>query len=184
MLQDDARTLLDRIAGGDESALADFYHAFEGPVYRFVLSRLNDSFEAADIVNDVMMEVWRNAGRFEGRSKVSTWVFGIARHKTIDRLRKRRPGHADELDENLEDESVADPIDCLAAAENAAFVKHCLGELSAAHREVVHLAFFEDLSYFEIASIAGCPEGTVKTRMFHAKKGLQRCLQRLMGDQP
>ena len=183
-MQQEARELLDRIARGDESALSDFYRAFEGPVYRFVLSRLNDSFEAADIVKEVMMEVWRHAARFEGRSKVTTWVFGIARHKTIDRLRKRRPDHGEELDENLPDDDSPDPVACLVAAENAEFIQLCMERLSEPHREVVHLAFFEDLPYAEIAGIVDCPEGTVKTRMFHAKKALQRCLQRLMGDRP
>lgn len=183
-MQQEAHELLDRIARGDESALGDFYRAFEGPVYRFVLSRLNDSFEAADIVNEVMMEVWRHAARFEGRSKVTTWVFGIARHKTIDRLRKRRPDHGEELDENLPDDDSPDPVACLVAAENAEFIRLCMERLSEPHREVVHLAFFEDLPYAEIAGIVDCPEGTVKTRMFHAKKALQRCLQRLIGDRP
>lgn len=183
-VQQDDRQLIDRIARGDESALGDFYRAFEGPLYRFAYARLNDSFEAADIVNDVMMEVWRNATRFEGRSKVSTWVFGIARHKSIDRLRKRRPDHGEELDDNLPDDEGDDPETCVLAAENAELVRLCIEGLSEAHREVVHLAFFEDLPYAEIAGIAGCPEGTVKTRMFHAKKALQRCLQHLMGDGP
>lgn len=183
-MSDDSNDLLRKIAGGDEIAFAHFYRLFERRIYCFALSRLNDSFEAADIVNEVMFEVWRNAKRFEGRSKVSTWVFGIARHKAIDRLRKRRPDQSEELHENIADDDGVDPVDVLAATENAKFIQRCMGTLSEAHREVVHLAFFEDLSYPEISAIADCPEGTVKTRMFHAKRALKRCLARLMGKTP
>ena len=87
----DPKDLLQRIADGDEDALGAFYRLFEGRIYRFALSRLNDVFDAADILNEVMFEVWRGAARFEGRSAVSSWVLGIAHHKTIDRLRKRTP---------------------------------------------------------------------------------------------
>ena len=82
MTQED-RELLQRMAEGDQSALDAFYRAYEGRVYRFIRSKLNDSFDASDVLNEVMFEVWRNAGRFEGRSSVSTWVLGIAHHKTI-----------------------------------------------------------------------------------------------------
>lgn len=66
--------LLKKISQGDEKALADFYKMYEGRVYKFILSKLNDSFEAADILNETFLEVWRKAGTFEGRSKVSTWI--------------------------------------------------------------------------------------------------------------
>ncbi|MGH6947296.1 MAG: sigma-70 family RNA polymerase sigma factor [Kiloniellales bacterium] len=179
----EAEDLLRRIAQGDQSALAEFYRAFEGQVYRFVLSRLNDPFEASDIVNGVMMEVWRGAARFQGRSKVSTWLLGIARHKIIDRQRKRHGKDMEELDETLVDESATDPAQALAAVEEAEILRRCLEELSEAQREVVHLAFFEDLSYSEIAQIVERPEGTIKTRVFHAKRVLQDCVTRLMAGQ-
>ncbi|HIC81453.1 MAG TPA: sigma-70 family RNA polymerase sigma factor, partial [Kiloniellaceae bacterium] len=75
------------MANGDQTALDDFYRQYEGRVYRFIRSKLNDSFDAADVLNEVMFEVWRSAGRYEGRSAVSTWVLGIAHHKAIDRIR-------------------------------------------------------------------------------------------------
>jgi RNA polymerase sigma-70 factor (ECF subfamily) len=178
---EDAEQLLRRIAQGDETAIADFYRLYESRIYRFVLSRLNDSFEAADILNEVMLEVWRGAGRFEGRSKVSTWVFGIARNKTIDRLRRKNPGKTVELEPDIAEDESPGPFDILSAAEDADHVRHCVEQLSESHREVVHLAFFEDLTYREIAIVANCPEGTVKTRMYHAKKALQRCLSTIMG---
>lgn len=178
---DNAEQLLRRIAQGDESAMGDFYQLYEAKIFRFVLSRLNDSFEAADILNEVMLEVWRGADRFEGRSQVSTWVFGIARNKTIDRLRRRNQGETVELEPDIAEDEGPGPAEVLSAAQDAEQVRRCIDGLSEAQREVVHLAFFEDLNYREIAAIADCPEGTVKTRMYHAKKALQRCLSKLMG---
>jgi RNA polymerase sigma-70 factor, ECF subfamily len=180
----DGEALLRRIAAGEEAAMAEFYKAYENSIYRFILSRMNDPFEAADILNEVMLEVWRGAGRFQGRSTVKSWIFGIARHKTLDRLRSRQRNAAragEEPSEDIPDTDAVDPAEAIAATQNAGFVKHCLERMSAAHREVLHLTFFEDLTYGQIAEIAGCPEGTVKTRMFHAKRAMQHCLAKLMG---
>lgn len=171
--------LLQRTARGDRSAFTQLYQALERPVFRFILSKLNDPHEAADILNEVFMELWRTAGRFEGRSTVKTWIFGIAYRKTMDHFRKtRRVTVSDDIPEQ-EDES-PDAHACLAAAEEAAHVRHCLDTLSADHRAAIELAFYEDLSYGEIAGITGAPEGTIKTRVFHAKKLLLHCLGRRM----
>lgn len=174
-MTDPLAPLLPRIAEGDRAALADLYRALERPVFRFIRSKLNDPFESADILHDVFMEVWRSAGRFEGRSKVQTWVFGIAFRKTIDRHRKgARTDLTDQTPEVIDD--APDPEACLAAAQEALKVHQCLETLGSDHRAAITLAFWEDMSYREIAQVAGVPEGTIKTRIFHAKKLLMRCL--------
>ncbi|MEJ5219947.1 sigma-70 family RNA polymerase sigma factor [Cognatishimia sp. D5M38] len=167
--------LIARIAQQDRTALAELYRALEKPVYRFIQSRLNDPFESSDILHDVFIEVWRSASRFEGRSKVQTWIFGIAYRKVIDRHRKA--GRTDLTDEtpDLVDDS-ANPEACLAAGQEAEHVQHCLGTLSDEHRSAISLAFWQDMSYREIAEVAKTAEGTIKTRIFHAKKLLMRCL--------
>jgi len=105
--------------------------------------------EASDIVHETMLEVWRRADRFQGRSSLKSWMFSIARNKSIDKNRKlSRLSYTDDVPE------------------------------MAAHRRMIHLAFYEDLSYREIAEIEGCPIGTVKTRILHAKKLLMRKLAR------
>lgn len=174
--QTDATTdLLTRIAGGDQAALLAFYETFHARVYAFALKRLNNAADAADVLNEVMLEVWRRAAGFEGRSKASTWVLGIAHHKVIDILRRRRTNLVDDdIDDVPSDD--ANAMETLAGANDATMVRRCLELLSDAHRLVVHLAFFDDLSYPEIAEIANCPLGTVKTRMHHAKRQLKRCL--------
>ncbi len=169
--------LLEEIASGSEEALVALYRAFEGRIFAFAQSRLNDPAFAADLVNEVMVEVWKKASTFEGRSAASSWILGIARNRLMDEIRRRGRRHFDELDEATPDEGQTDATEALAAADDAGHVEECMKRLNEAQREAVHLAFYEDLSYAEIAEIAGCPEGTVKTRVFHAKKALQRCLR-------
>ena len=174
------RAMMTAIAGGDKQALASLYRVLETPVFRFIRSRLNDHFEAGDILHDVFIEVWRSAGRFEGRSKVQTWIFGIAYRKVIDAHRRRgRVDVTDEFPDAADDGP--DPEACLASAEEAEHVRHCLGTLKDDHRAAIAMAFYEDMTYGEIAEVAGVPEGTIKTRVFHAKKLLMRCLEQLVG---
>ena len=172
--------LLQRIANGDKQALAELYRLMEKPVYRFIQSRLNDPFESSDILHDVFMEVWRSADRFEGRSKLQTWIFGIAYRKVIDRHRKAgRTSLTDVPDENIADD--ADSAEtCLVASQDAAQVQRCMAQLSDDHRSAISLAFWEDMNYREIAAVCKTAEGTIKTRIFHAKKLLLRCLSGLM----
>jgi RNA polymerase sigma factor (sigma-70 family) len=172
-------TLLQRTAKGDKAAFTELYHLLERPLFRFILSKLNDPHEAADILNEVFMEVWQSAGRFEGRSTVKTWVFGIAYRKTMNHFRKNgRVTVTDDLPEQV-DES-PDAVSRLAAVEEAGLVHQCLAGLSPDHRAAIELAFFEDLSYGEISQITGAPEGTIKTRVFHAKRLMLHSLSRRM----
>jgi RNA polymerase sigma-70 factor (ECF subfamily) len=176
--------LLKKIAAGQQSALESFYQLYEPRVYRYALSKLNDSFEAADTLNEVMMEVWKYAERFEGRSKVSTWLLGITHHKVYDRLRKRKKSNLeddiDDFSNHLTDANQVNMEQVLAGADDADMIQNCMKKLSGSHREVIHLAFFEDMHYQEIAQVSDCPEGTIKTRVFHAKQALKKCLARLM----
>jgi RNA polymerase sigma-70 factor, ECF subfamily len=171
-----AESLMARMAHGDERALEAFYDAFHARVYAFALKMVRDRNDAADVLNEVMLEVWRRAAQFEGRSRALTWVLGIAHHKAIDRLRRR--GQAHDSDDALRDVADDAPaaIDVLQQLEDRQRVQDCLEHLSAPHRMVLHLAFFDDLPYPEIAQIVECPLGTVKTRVFHAKQLLKQCL--------
>ena len=172
---DPQQELIRRIADEDREALAALYRLLERPVFKFIRSRLNDPFEAADILHDVFLEVWRSAGRFEGRSKVQTWVMGIAYRKVIDRHRKA--GRTDLTDAPPDRADEAPDVEtCLIASESGEQVAHCMAGLSEDHRGAVTLAFWHDMTYREIAEVLGTAEGTIKTRIFHAKKLLMRCL--------
>jgi len=169
--------LLTQMAQGSEAALRDFYRAFESRIYAFAKIRLNDSHEAADLLNDIMWEIWRSAGKFEGRSSVSTWVFGIAHHKVIDYLRRIGKHPMEPLESTIVEQSDSNLDEILLQKQLGKHLHHCMAKLTPDHRQTVHLAFFEDLTYREIGEITGSPEGTIKARMFHAKQALKRCLQ-------
>ncbi|MCR9113238.1 MAG: RNA polymerase, partial [Rhodobacteraceae bacterium] len=116
MTNADLSDLLSRMAGGDKAAFGAFYRALEKPVFRFIVSKLNDPFEAADIQHDVFMDIWRSAGRFEGRSAVKTWVFGIAYRKTMDHFRKHgRVDLTDDIGDSADDSP--DAVACIAATQ-------------------------------------------------------------------
>lgn len=168
--------LIERIGGGDEDAMTALYVTYEKPVYAFALKKVNDPQAAADVVHEVMIAIWKSAKSFQGRSKVKSWIFGIAHNKIVDYIRKDAKYDSDELDEDLPDVSINSTEELAEAAQNRDFLQYCLKKLSDLHRQVVHLAFFEDFSYVEIAEMTNTPEGTIKTRMFHAKQLLKKCL--------
>lgn len=172
---DDA-DLLAHIAAGSQQALADFYRRHEGRVHAFAMQRLGEPADAAEVLNEVMLEVWRSARSFEGRARVTTWLLGITHHKSIDLLRRRGRRAAEPLETDITDERPDPGPAAVAAAQDGQRVRRCLEQLVQAQRQVVYLAFFEDLAYPEIARILEIPEGTVKTRMFHARRTLVRCL--------
>jgi RNA polymerase sigma-70 factor, ECF subfamily len=172
---DDA-DLLRRIGAGDRAALKALYERHSDALHKFLSYRLRDPFEAADVVQDVFLEVWRSAARFEGRSAPRTWMFGIARNRAVDRIRRGvREVTAHEPDVEVADEA-PDPEAVVVAASDAARLRDCIGRLSDTHRSAIHLAFYEELPYGEIASIEGVPAGTIKTRILHAKRLLMHCL--------
>ena len=168
--------LMRQIAKGDKRAFAKLYRELETPTLRFIQSRLNDPFEANDILHDVFMEIWRSAGKFEGRSMVRTWVFGIAYRKTMDAFRKKKRVEVwSDIPEQPDPSESADMV--LNATQEARHLRSCIDCLSSEHRLAISLAFYEDMTYEEIAEIAGVPSGTIKSRVFHAKKLLLQCLK-------
>lgn len=107
---------------------------------------------------------------------VRTWVFGIAYRKTVDAFRKRgKVETRDELPEQIDPADAADMT--LNARQEAVHLKSCLNGLSEEQRLAISLAYFEDMTYDEIAEVAGVPAGTVKSRVFHAKKLLAACMR-------
>ncbi len=172
--------LLERITERDEEALHELYRRFAPRLGGFLRSRLNDPVAIDDVINVVMLEVWKSASRFEGRSSAASWILSIARHRAIDQMRKSGGHDHDEIDESIEAPDAGAEM-LLDAAADAARVRECIEELPRAQREAVHLAFFEELAYGEIARVMDCPPGTVKTRVFHAKRALKRCLERITG---
>jgi len=134
---------------------------------------------ADELTSDVLLEVWKSAGRFKGESRPSTWIFGIARHKALSSVRRSEPATVEvEEIQNVPDAGEAQDA-MLITADMKHAVRSALAALSPQHREVMELTFYEGFSYPEIAEIVKCPVNTVKTRMFHARKQLRERLEAL-----
>jgi RNA polymerase sigma-70 factor (ECF subfamily) len=170
------RRLVELIGGGDKRAFAALFEVYGPRIFRYAVRLIGDTGKAEEVTNDTMMEVWKSAARFEGRSSVSTWIIGIARHLALNSIRgKRLPTVAVEAAaEVADDDPGADAAHDYDALKRT--LRSALGKLTPEHRDVIELTFFHGHSYEEIASIVGCPENTVKTRMFHAKKQLKSLL--------
>jgi RNA polymerase sigma-70 factor, ECF subfamily len=172
----DDRLLLERIAGRDRVAFETFFRAHGPAVHRFVRDLVRDDGLAEELTSDVMVEVWRSAGKYGGRSRARTWVFGIAHHKAIDALRKRRATLVP-LDDLLGVPSgVASPEETALRADDRRRLDAALASLSAEHRAVLELTYVEGFSQKEIADVVDCPVATVKTRAFYAKQRLRDAL--------
>ncbi len=169
--------LIARIAGGDRLAMQVLFARHHVRVYRFVLRLVRNEATAEDLISDVFLDVWRQAGKFEGRSAVSTWLLSIARFKALSALRRRPVEELDEeTAEQIEDQT-DDPETALAKKDKGAVLQKCLTALSAEHREVIDLVYYHEKSVEEVAGIVGIPEATVKTRMFYARKKLSELLK-------
>jgi RNA polymerase sigma-70 factor (ECF subfamily) len=162
--------LITSIAQGDKRALQTLYGRHNVRVYRFALRFLNDEALAEDMVSEVFFDVWRQADRFEARSKVSTWLLAMARNKALSVLRRRS---TEELDEEVA-EFIEDPSDnpevSMQKKQQASLLQECLTQLSPAHREIVDLVYYHGKTIEEVVEIIGVPVNTVKTRMFYARK--------------
>jgi RNA polymerase sigma-70 factor, ECF subfamily len=169
--------LIGRIADGDRLAMKVLFARHHVRVYRFVLRMVRNEATAEDLISEVFLDVWRQAGKFEGRSTVSTWMLSIARFKALSTLRRRN-------EEELDDETAAaiedladDPEVALAKKDKGAVLRQCLDRLSTEHREIIDLVYYHEKSVEEAAGIVGIPEATVKTRMFYARKKLAELLK-------
>jgi len=170
--------LMRRVAAGDKTAMQLVFSHHHIAVYRFVLHRLRDKALAEDVTSDVFLDVWRQAARFEGRSTVLTWILAIACRKAA----AARPA----LDQLLSDRSHAEasghdavtPDAILQARNRNHVLRRCLATLSAEHREVIDLVYYQEQSIEAVAAILGIPEDTAKARMFYARRRLADALKK------
>ena len=176
------QALISNVASADQAAFEALYRRYQGRVYRYLRTLVQDPASVEELVLEVMVAVWKGAGSYRGQSSLSTWIFGIARNKAMDAIRQvmRKQKGRVSLGEAPEQ---ADPqCDLAAEAEQksvAALTRRALATLSTEHREVIQLAFYDELSCREIAEIVGCPINTVKTRLFYARQHLKKILQEM-----
>jgi RNA polymerase sigma-70 factor (ECF subfamily) len=163
--------LVSAIGQGDQHAMTLLYDRHHSRVYRFALRLTRDSTLAEDIVSDVFLDVWRHADGFRAKAQVSTWLLGIARHKSFSAIKRRSNEHPDGQPIEMTDPA-DDPELVVHKKDRSKLIQRCLWQLSAVHREVIDLVYYHDKSIAEVAEIVGAPAGTVKTRMFHARQRL------------
>jgi len=173
---DPDHALIHAIADGDTRALDELYARYGPGILNFLVARLSDRQLAEEVLQDVMMAVWKSAPNFRGDSKVLTWLLTIARNRAINTQRKKRP-HTVELDDEIglkADDT--GPLDKVVKLDKYSELREAMTLLPEAQREVLVLVFFHQLSGVEVAEALDISVGTVKSRLFRAKEMLRRVL--------
>jgi len=171
--------LLRAIAAGDRSALSTLYERTSAKVYGIILRVLRSESDAEEVLQEVFLSVWRNAGRFEeGRASPITWLCVLARNRAIDRLRRRQlPTTSIEAayDIALDERSA---LDRLEATQEAGRLRTCLDELEERSRSMIEAAFLDGSTYCQLAEREGVPLGTMKSWIRRGLQRLKGCLER------
>lgn len=174
---------LNLIACGDRHAFTRLYARAQPELVRYAAALLAGDVDAAlDVVDEAFLSIWRDAGGYAGVGSADGWIRRIVRNKAVDWLRRRRERPIGESGEALPAtlrlvDRAADPEQMAEQASAARALRDALEQLSPEHREVVWLCYFEELPLADIAEVVGCPENTVKTRLFHARRLLRRTLE-------
>jgi RNA polymerase sigma-70 factor (ECF subfamily) len=170
-----------RLAAGDDHALAEIFDRLAPSVYGAALRVLGQGTAAQDVVQDVFVELWSHPGRFDpAAGTLRTFLMMLARHRAVDLVRSelRRIARQERHHRLAPGEPQPSPGDQVAAAEAASAVRAAVSMLPDGQRRVIELAYFEGLSYREVAMAAGIPEGTAKSRLRLALAKLESALDR------
>jgi RNA polymerase sigma-70 factor, ECF subfamily len=170
------RLLVIRCQVGDRAAFAELVSLCQPRLLAFLHKMLGSALHVDDVAQEVWLDVFRQLPRLTDPAAFLAWLYQIARNR-VYRLLRRRP---------LATEPIQDDVQTAAADEEPAFsaedaqaVHAALDRLSPEHREVLLLRFMEEMSYEEIAVVAGCQPGTVKSRIFNAKRALRTAIEQL-----
>lgn len=171
-----------RISRGDQIAFERFFNAYQPRLMAFLLTNRITLDDAYEIVNQVMYEIWQHSRRFDHRSKLTTWIYGITRHKLIDKIRQisRQDGlldHYTNMQGQLDypDTSAEEHVE---HEEDTFLVTTALKQLNTEQRHLIYFTYYLELGTAEVAHILGCPRGTVKSRLYKAKQALKAILSR------
>src|SRR5688572_8101161 len=170
--------LMRLVQAGDDSPASEIYDRYSGRIYNFAFRFLKNAEAAEDAVQEVFVKMIRHANQFHGDAKLSTWLFSITANWCRDYLRKadNKPKESDEVLVTLPSSGELSPERNLERREDEQRVRRALNMLTPEQREAILLSRYQGLSYAEIAQIAGCSEGAVKTRVFRAMETLKKAL--------
>ena len=183
----DDRELVESARKGDRDAFRTLFERYHRRAYALAFGVLRHQDDALDVVQDAFIKAHKYLDKFEGNSSFYTWLYRIVMNLAIDHLRKHRRVRPVELDEaHLEESSGGDellpkmlggnPSRALMDKEIRARIDQALGELSENHRAVLVMRELEGMSYEEMAQAMGCSKGTIMSRLFHARKNMQKRL--------
>jgi len=172
-LQDEWLAL--RCQSGEPDAFEDLVRTMERPLRYYAAKLLGNEERALDVLQDVWIRAFRGVRKLKDPASLRPWLYRIAYGAAIDRIR----GDASRVRaEAAHSEQFEEAADLRFDEEDAAAVHRALDEIDLRHREVLVLYFLEDFSVAQIAAVVGCPEGTVKSRLYHARKALKEILLR------
>ncbi|SFN85356.1 MULTISPECIES: RNA polymerase sigma factor [Actinomadura] len=168
--------LVRAVAAGDAGALTRLYERHSEALFGYLYRLAGDRMTAEEILQDTMLAVWRSAVAFEGRSKVTTWLFGVARRQAHNRLRGRSGPQAIGVPLHDRPDQAAGPDELAIAAAGGTPVAAAIGRLPDHHRDVIALVFVAGLPLADVAEVLAIPVGTVKSRLHHARAAVAAAL--------
>ncbi|NVB83875.1 MAG: sigma-70 family RNA polymerase sigma factor [Kofleriaceae bacterium] len=192
----DDRELVEAARKGDRDAFRTLFERYHRRAYALAFGVLRHQDDALDVVQDAFIKAHKYLDKFEGNSSFYTWLYRIVMNLAIDHLRKHRRAKPVELDEqHLEEGGVGEesllpkmlggnPGRALMDKEIRARIDEALGELSENHRAVLVMRELEGMSYEEMAQAMNCSKGTIMSRLFHARKNMQKRLVDLRDGRP
>ncbi|MGW2303108.1 sigma-70 family RNA polymerase sigma factor [Streptomyces sp. NPDC001809] len=175
----DLPELMGRVALGDQQAFTAVFEAVSGPVLGLVRTVLRDAAQSEEVAQEVLIEVWRTAARYEpSRGSVMTWVLMLAHRRAVDRVRSEQAASNREQRAALLDHAAAydEVVEQVEGRLEREQVRRCLGGLTELQHQSVTLAYYRGLTYREVAELLAVPLGTVKARMRDGLIRLRDCL--------
>ena len=168
---DRAAALMRRVGVGDQAAFGELYDAVGALVHGVVLKVVRDPAQTEEVVQEVFVELWRVAPRYDSsKGSVTTWVATLAHRRAVDRVRSEQPARGrierEIVNATPDHDSVSDAVvDEQVAAGERRRVRRALDRLTEMQRQAVELAYFGGYTYREVAVLLDVPEGTIKTRI-------------------
>jgi RNA polymerase sigma-70 factor (ECF subfamily) len=184
--------LIERVRKGDQSAFRELFERYHRRAFAVALGVVKNPQDALDIVQDAFVKVYKHIDGFQGSSSFYTWLYRITMNLAIDHIRKNR--HTTEFDDRVEHSSEganelispsvqeSNPRQNVDRKELSKHIQQALNSLPEYHQAVILLREVEGLSYEEMSKVLKVPKGTVMSRLFHARRKMQECLQPYLDD--